>query len=59
MMAEKKVTVKFNKERETKGTFVYTEDADPVQVGSLYLKKAAAAELGNPESIIVVITAGA
>jgi len=57
-MAEKKVTIKFSKEKETKGTFRYTEEGDDPKVGSLYIKKPAAAELGNPESITVVITAG-
>ena len=56
-MADKKFTIKFNKEKETKGTFVYTEEGDTPKVGTLYLKKPAAAELGNPESITVTIQA--
>jgi len=56
-MAAKNVTIKFKKEKETKGTFRYTEEGDETKVGSLYLKKAAATELGNPESLTVVITA--
>jgi hypothetical protein len=57
MMATGKFTVKFTKEKETKGTFVYTEEGDTPKIGTLYLKKAAAAEIGNPESITVTVTA--
>ena len=52
-----KVTIKFKKEKETKGTFVYAEESDTQKVGTLYLKKAAAAELGNPEALTVTIEA--
>lgn len=57
-MTEKKVTLKFTKEKETKGTFRYSEDGDDPKVGSLYIKKSACGDLGNPESLTVVITAG-
>lgn len=51
------LVVEFTKAKETKGTFVYAENEDngEVKIGSLYVKKAAAAELGNPESLTVTI----
>jgi hypothetical protein len=58
-MAAKEVTVQFMKSKETKGTFCYTEDGDDVKVGTLYIKKATAATLGNPEKLTVTITADA
>jgi hypothetical protein len=53
------LTVTFTKVRETKGTFVYGEDEtdEPVAVGTLYVKKAVASVLGDPESITVTIEA--
>jgi hypothetical protein len=47
--------IEFTKAKETKGTFVYAEDDDNPKIGSLYLKKAAAAELGNPEKLFVTV----
>jgi hypothetical protein len=47
--------IQFTKDKETKGTFVYREDGDNQKVGSLYLKKAAAEELGNPDKIKVTL----
>jgi hypothetical protein len=53
--ASKSLTLSFTQERETKGTFRYSEDGDEPVVGTLYVKKAAAAKLDNPESITVTI----
>lgn len=50
----------FEQEKETPGTVRYSEegDKDKHSVGKLYLKKAAAKKLGNPDSITVTINAG-
>lgn len=55
MMADAKITIRFTKTKETKGTHVFTEEGDTPSVGTLYLKKSAAATLGNPETLIVTI----
>ena len=49
----------FEKFKETKGTHVFREEERPegVVVGQLYIKKAAAAELGNPEVVEVTVEA--
>lgn len=47
--------ITFTKEKETPGTVRYKEDADDPKVGTLYLKKATAAELDNPEKITVTV----
>lgn len=49
----------FTKERETKGTWRYKEDAAAADavVGTLYLKKAAVEALGSPEALQVTIEA--
>lgn len=54
-----KVSVKFTREKETPGTVRFKEEGDPSdhKVGSLYLKKAAASDLGNPETLAVTIEA--
>jgi hypothetical protein len=51
--------VKFTREKETPGTVRFKEEGDPAdhKVGSLYLKKKAAADLGNPETVTVTIEA--
>ncbi len=51
------ITCHFTRKKETPGTIVYGEDGDKEQhaVGSLYVKKAAAAELGNPVKLTVTI----
>jgi hypothetical protein len=53
------ITVSFTRKAETKGTFKYAEDAadGAEKIGTLYIKKPACAELGNPEKITVVISA--
>lgn len=53
----KTVTVNFELERETKNTIRYSEVGDDAVIGTLYLKKSAAAKLGNPEKIAVEVTA--
>lgn len=49
--------IQFKKSKETKGTIVYKEEADDPKIGSLYLKKSAASELGNPENVTVTVEA--
>ena len=53
------LTVRFVKHSETKGTWRYSEVEDPitaeVHIGSLYLRKTAAAKLGNPEQLTVTV----
>lgn len=51
--------VTFTREKETPGTVRFKEDGDPAdhKVGTLYLKKKAAADLGDPESLTVTIEA--
>jgi hypothetical protein len=51
------VTLTFTKDKETKGTFRYAEDGDEPVVGTVYVRKAAAEKLGNPEKITVSIQA--
>lgn len=56
----KSTTVHFDMEKETPGTVRYKERGDedaPVVVGTLYLKKDAAAALDNPDSLTVTIKA--
>lgn len=52
---------KFVFKKETPGTRVYAEvvEGDELEkIGSLYLKKHAAAALGNPSSVTVTVVAG-
>lgn len=49
--------IHFKKSKETKGTIVYKEEGDDQKIGSLYLKKAAATALGNPENVTVTVEA--
>jgi hypothetical protein len=51
----KPLTLKFTREKETKGTQRFAEDGDEPSVGTLYVKKAADAKLGKPERITVTI----
>lgn len=51
----------FSFDRQTKNTVRYHEDVNgdgPAIVGTIYLQKAAAAELGDPVNLSVVITEG-
>jgi len=55
------VKTKMNYKKETEGTIVYSEDQSSGEapiIGTLYLKKYAAAKLGNPKTIEVTVTAG-
>lgn len=58
-MAAKQIKVAFSHLNDTKGTRRYQEDGDPEKhkVGSLYIKKSTAADLGNPDSLQVTISA--
>lgn len=50
----------FDREKTTKNTVRYTErnGAEPVRVGSLYVQKAAATALGDPDTLTVTVAAG-
>ena len=50
-------TLEFELERETKNTVRFSELGDDPVVGTLYVKKSAVAEMGNPESMEVVLRA--
>ncbi len=54
---EPEIVVTMDKERETKGTFLYKERLSAGQtrgaIGTLYLTKAAVATLDNPDTIVV------
>lgn len=60
MATAKSINISFTKERETPGTHVFAEDGakEEHSVGKLYIKKSAAAKLGDPETIKVTITGG-
>ena len=53
-------TITMTRSKETKGTFVYTEDDDsegqPPRIGTLYLKKWAANALGEKITVNVIGT---
>lgn len=49
--------ITFTKSGETKGTFKYSEDKEPNKIGTLYLKKDAANELGNPDKVELTVVA--
>ena len=57
---ETTLNVQFSKEKETKGTWRFKEDTEPGErgiVGSIYVLKSELEKLGNPQSILVMITA--
>lgn len=54
MATQKKITLDFEHDKETKGTHRYAEQ-DTEHVGYIYLKKAAAEKLGNPKALQVTI----
>lgn len=54
--ATEPIVLTFTQERETKTTWRYAEDGDEPVVGTLYVKKSAAAKMGNPEALTVTIT---
>ncbi len=52
------VKTKMNYKKETEGTIVYSEDQSSGEapiIGTLYLKKYAAAKIGNPKAITVTV----
>jgi len=61
------LTISLTKDRETKGTWRYAED-DPAAQGeghpgypvlsTLYVQRAAVAQMGNPERIVVTVDVG-
>ena len=58
----KRMTLQFRKEKETKGTFRYTEvegNAGATVVGSIYIKKAALGSAAPPEAAVTVEDGGA
>lgn len=57
MATANKITVKMVKAKETKGTWMYSEEGDDPKIGTLYIKKATVAALGEPQSIELVVTA--
>ncbi len=50
-----------DKDRETKGTWLFKERLAPGQargfIGTMYLTKPAVEQLGNPETIVVTVSA--
>lgn len=55
--AAKSVTVEFDKDKTTKNTVRYQETGDVERPLMLYLDNARVSELGDPDSIEVVVTA--
>jgi hypothetical protein len=55
----KPLKVFFDKLRETKNTWVYTEDTkdgdEPERIGTIYLKKFVYKKMGKPERIEVIV----
>jgi len=47
--------IEFERGRETKNKVVYTETEEPIIVGTLYVSKAFAKDMGDPEKIAVDI----
>ena len=52
------IKVEFLKERETKRTWRFAEKGDPELhvVGTLYVKKVALKQIGDPSKLVVTIT---
>lgn len=48
--------IRFIFDRATKGTFRFTEDSEDPKIGTLYLKKSAAKELGVKEGQALLVT---
>jgi hypothetical protein len=58
--AAKELRATFKQNRQTPGTVVYKEvvsDDSAEVIGSLYIKKVAAKDLGDPKSIVVTVSA--
>jgi hypothetical protein len=56
-MSDGKVTVQFDKERETKNTVRYAEAGEEGRLGTIYVPKSTLAEIGEPDTIRVTIEA--
>jgi hypothetical protein len=60
-MADSKLELRFEKEKDTPGTRKFAEvkpaDGSRAPVGSLYVTKDALAKIGDPQNITVTITA--
>ena len=60
MNVAEEIRVSFKRERETKNTIRYEEEAsesgEPPVVGTLYLQKWALKRLGDPQTVTVTIT---
>lgn len=54
-MEDKKLTIIFAIEKETKNTFRFVEREDAPAVGTLYIQKHALKKLGNPQALRVTI----
>ncbi len=54
------LTVRFERERETKNTVRYQElaDAGEAVIGTLYVRKTELSRLGDPHELTVVVRAG-
>lgn len=50
------LVVKFRKEKETKRTWRFKEEADEPVIGAIYIQKSAFSEQPVPEEIIATIT---
>jgi hypothetical protein len=55
-MAAKELTLKFNKEKETKNTIRFQADGHE-DIPYVYIMKPAVTKMGNPDSISMVIKA--
>ncbi len=60
-MPTDELTLRFERERETKNTIRYQELAEGSEyvVGSLYVRKAELARLGDPRELTVIVRAAA
>jgi hypothetical protein len=55
---EKELRATFKQKRETPGTVVFSEVGDgPEVIGSIYIKKTAMKDLGNPKAITITVAA--
>jgi hypothetical protein len=58
--ATKQLQATFKQNRQTPGTVVYKEvvsDDSAEVIGSLYIKKVAAKDLGDPKTVVVTVSA--
>ncbi len=52
------IQLSFAKDRETKNTIRFEEQAEEPIVGTLYVKKTALETISNPDTVTVTVTAG-